>query len=1029
MAAAARRDLYLQVGGNVTGLATAMRTGRTLVHDFGTSAVNVLDEVERKFGEVGTSAAPGLKDVERAYDATFKRIRENARAVVEAPSGQAALQIVDANATREAADAAEQKARAFRLVAEAATKADQAQNGQNAAVRAYAVAAAAAAVEAQQESNALREQATILGQVEGHLENTGAAHRKATAISGQARAGYQQLSYQLGDVATQYASGASASLIFAQQSGQVMQAVQLITGEAKGLLGVLTGPWGIALSSALVVLTPWVGKMLEGADAIGTEIEKLTENASKAADAAKAKEAFARTEAGAIDDVRQLTEELDRQNDALKTNAERLNIRAKNRLELLESTRADVAAQAADARAAANAPVSTGGVAGTSAATQRALEAKAQELEARVARIDTALGLARSAVLRTRASLADESAQRAVDPLEQIRRRYEGPDGLIEQAKKRAVAEKLVTSELTKQITALRTREKAELDRAQRQQSAGSRTGNNNQVGREITVAEATAIARSIGGSVTSGLRSREKQEQLYADKLAGRHLGPVAKPGTSDHERGQAIDISFAPGLTVAKIREAFAKEGVAIRQLLVERDQKVFHVAFGPKGKSRETIDRQEEAQAQKVARDEEAFAQLKLRAQEELSGAFRRRVTTTAEAADLEVQAVVLERQRLDSAAQAGVVQGRWTQAKADELKALYAGAAAYKVAQVRDAQAAEEARRALDIQRQDTDGAIALLQIQADVAVTAAERRRIALEILDHEERLARATLQAAINAEKDPARRGALERQLGNVTPVFAGQREQVVRQTEGPMAAYKRRLQETTADTTAALEGIAVRGFGAIEDAASSAVGGAVSELLGLQGTAGQVVSSIIADFTRLAAQKAIFSLIGGGGFFGLKDGGQVPGYADGGQPYLDGTSIIRGPGTGRSDSILALVNGHKPIRVSNGEAIVNERGVRKHWALIDAINKDRLPTFADGGMMSAVPVLPSVRRAANDVAAGGAGAGGQLTVRVALSEDLHATIDNRAAGVAVQVVRGAAPEIIDTARAATLATMGRPSL
>ncbi|KAK0331863.1 hypothetical protein LTR94_027212, partial [Friedmanniomyces endolithicus] len=280
MAASKRTDLYLQVSGNVTGLATAMKTGRSLVNEFGTSAVNVLEEVERKFGEVGKAGAPGLKEVERAYDSTFKRIRENARSVLEAPSGQAAIQIVDANATREAAEAAERKAQAFRLVAEAATRADQAQSGLNPAVRAYAVAAAAAAVEAQNESNELREQAAVLAQVEGHIESTGAAQKRAHTISGQARAGYQQLSYQLGDVATQYAAGTSASIIFAQQSSQVIQAISLITGEAKGFIGFIGGPWGIGISAALVALTPLVSQLFAS--------EGAGEAAGRGFDAAKA---------------------------------------------------------------------------------------------------------------------------------------------------------------------------------------------------------------------------------------------------------------------------------------------------------------------------------------------------------------------------------------------------------------------------------------------------------------------------------------------------------------------------------------------------------------------------------------------------------------------------------------------------------------------------------------------------------------------------------------------------------------------
>jgi len=47
---------------------------------------------------------------------------------------------------------------------------------------------------------------------------------------------------------------------------------------------------------------------------------------------------------------------------------------------------------------------------------------------------------------------------------------------------------------------------------------------------------------------VTSVLRSRERQAQLYAARLAGRHPYPVAPPGRSAHEWGLAWDMVTEP-------------------------------------------------------------------------------------------------------------------------------------------------------------------------------------------------------------------------------------------------------------------------------------------------------------------------------------------------------------------------------------------------------------------------------------------------------------------------------------------------
>lgn len=54
------------------------------------------------------------------------------------------------------------------------------------------------------------------------------------------------------------------------------------------------------------------------------------------------------------------------------------------------------------------------------------------------------------------------------------------------------------------------------------------------------------SVARSLGfqARVTSGYRSTKKQAWLYERYLAGLQPYPVAPPGTSDHERGLALDV-----------------------------------------------------------------------------------------------------------------------------------------------------------------------------------------------------------------------------------------------------------------------------------------------------------------------------------------------------------------------------------------------------------------------------------------------------------------------------------------------------
>lgn len=86
--------------------------------------------------------------------------------------------------------------------------------------------------------------------------------------------------------------------------------------------------------------------------------------------------------------------------------------------------------------------------------------------------------------------------------------------------------------------------------------------------------------------------------------------------------------------------------------------------------------------------------------------------------------------------------------------------------------------------------------------------------------------------------------------------------------------------------------------------------------------------------------KSAASALLGLSGASAEAGGGGGGGFARGG--------IIRGPGTGTSDSILA--------RVSRGEGILTAEAVRHYGAgLVHMINSLRLPGFAEGGVISGV--------------------------------------------------------------------------
>ncbi|QZP08196.1 hypothetical protein [Caenibius sp. WL] len=99
------------------------------------------------------------------------------------------------------------------------------------------------------------------------LQRNRVAGQQVNAANGAQRAGMQQLSMQLNDAATMWMLGASKMQIFASQGGQVVQALQLMTGSSKGLIGFLGGPWGMVLTTATMVLTPFIAKLFESKNA------------------------------------------------------------------------------------------------------------------------------------------------------------------------------------------------------------------------------------------------------------------------------------------------------------------------------------------------------------------------------------------------------------------------------------------------------------------------------------------------------------------------------------------------------------------------------------------------------------------------------------------------------------------------------------------------------------------------------------------------------------------------------------------
>lgn len=84
---------------------------------------------------------------------------------------------------------------------------------------------------------------------------------------------------------------------------------------------------------------------------------------------------------------------------------------------------------------------------------------------------------------------------------------------------------------------------------------------------------------------------------------------------------------------------------------------------------------------------------------------------------------------------------------------------------------------------------------------------------------------------------------------------------------------------------------------------------------------------------------------------FTRANGGRVPGYASGGDVQFAPDGLLSGPGTGKSDDILAMFASGAVGRVSTTEYVVNAASTKKYLPLLEAINQNKLPGFASGGL------------------------------------------------------------------------------
>ena len=293
-----------------------------------------------------------------------------------------------------------------------------------------------------------------------------------TTATGAQRMGMQQLGYQLGDVATMYSLGARPAQIFGSQIGQITQAVQLMAGGTSKFAAFLGGPWGIALSVGAILAAPFIGKLLEGNSALDDAVDKLRKDAKETAITGQAKAVFARSMEGLTAAINDNRKALDQLNDSGKTAARVALENALNTLENAKAKRAETAALLDNAEALLSAqrtramgPGERGDLAAMGLSRR---QAEVDRLRGLLGQTDKIIGDAQSQVTEALGRRVVERAEQMADPLQRIKEKYEGRNGLIDLARRQATAEEVRNGTLSRQILLLKERQRVETETAQR---------------------------------------------------------------------------------------------------------------------------------------------------------------------------------------------------------------------------------------------------------------------------------------------------------------------------------------------------------------------------------------------------------------------------------------------------------------------------------------------------------------------------------------------------------------------------------
>ncbi|UAK24344.1 coiled-coil domain-containing protein [Sphingomonas nostoxanthinifaciens] len=252
-------------------------------------------ETGARFAELRTRAQSSAEEVRGSFNSAFADVQRSAQQALTLPRTDAGSLNLGSQIQelQRSADAADQNAISLRELAIAAERAAQAEGVDRQAMALRADAASVASLAAEKNASAIRDEIASLQLLQRELNVSSSATRASgDALEDEARhtgnsvVAKQLLQHSIRSAADSFAAGLPITMIFGEQLGRLGEAAGNVGGEKgtlKAIGAFMGGPWGIALTAGIAVLSPFVMKLFETSDAAG-EAEKALDAFSKRQD-------------------------------------------------------------------------------------------------------------------------------------------------------------------------------------------------------------------------------------------------------------------------------------------------------------------------------------------------------------------------------------------------------------------------------------------------------------------------------------------------------------------------------------------------------------------------------------------------------------------------------------------------------------------------------------------------------------------------------------------------------------------------